>query len=272
MQFNFKARRGREGAKSNAWQSVAPVRALALAVFLAVVWAAGALPPSTPAAAQAADGALRILMLGDSLTAGYGLAADDALPARLERAIRALDLDIRMINAGVSGDTTAGGLARLDWALADRPHAVIVALGANDALRGVDPGVPRDNMDQLLAALKERGLPTLVAGMLAPRSLGPEYTTRFDTIFPDLADRHGALLYPFLLDGVATITRLNQEDGIHPNIAGVDIIVERLAPSVLCLAARTDHPVAALVPERAGERLPPDCLAASPSGTRRQRS
>ena len=188
---------------------------------------------------------LRILILGDSLTAGYGLASRDGLPARLEAAVRARGLDARVIDAGVSGDTTAGGLARLDWALADRPHAVIVALGANDALRAIDPPVARSNLDRLLSALSERGLPVLLAGMLAPRNLGPEYGARFDAIYPDLAERHGTLLYPFLLDGVATVAALNQADGLHPNEAGVEVIVERILPSVLCLAVRTAHPAAA---------------------------
>ena len=196
--------------------------------------------------------ALRILMLGDSLTAGYGLASRDALPARLEAALRDRGLDARVIDAGVSGDTTAGGLARLDWALADRPHAVIVALGANDALRAIDPAVARSNLDRLLATLSERGLPVLLAGMLAPRNLGPEYGARFDAIYPELAERHGALLYPFLLDGVATVAELNQADGLHPNEAGVEVIVERILPSVLCLAIGTTHPAARLAAEPTG--------------------
>ena len=154
-------------------------------------------------------------------------------------------LEVRVINAGVSGDTTAGGLARLEWALADRPHAVVVALGANDALRAIDPAVSRSNLDRLLAALSERRLPVLLAGMLAPRNLGPDYRARFDAIYPALAERHGALLYPFLLDGVATVAALNQSDGLHPNAAGVEVIVERILPSVLCLARRSGHPAAA---------------------------
>ena len=205
----------------------------------ALALAAGGLAPETRAEE------LRVLMLGDSLTAGYGLASRDTLPARLEAALRARGLDARVIDAGVSGDTTAGGLARLDWALADRPHAVIVALGANDALRAIDPAVARSNLDRLLAALSERGLPVLLAGMLAPRNLGPEYGARFDVIYPELAERHGALLYPFLLDGVATVAALNQADGLHPNEAGVEVIVERMLPSALCLAVRTLHPTAA---------------------------
>ena len=190
---------------------------------------------------------LRILMLGDSLTAGYGLPTRDALPIRLEAALRDRGLDMQVINAGVSGDTTAGGLARLEWALADRPHAVIVALGANDALRAIDPAVTRSSLERLLTALSERRLPVLLTGMLAPRNLGADYGERFDSIYPELAEQHGALLYPFLLDGVATVSGLNQADGLHPNVAGVEVIVERILPSVLCLARRTGHPVAEAV-------------------------
>ena len=185
---------------------------------------------------------LRIMMLGDSLTAGYGLASRDSLPARLEAALRERGLDVRVINAGVSGDTTAGGLARLEWALADRPHAVVVALGANDALRAIDPDVTRDNLDRLLRALAERRLPVLLAGMLAPRNLGSDYGERFDAIYPQLAERHGVLLYPFLLDGVATVAALNQSDGLHPNEAGVETVVAGILPSVMCLVRRTGHP------------------------------
>ena len=216
--------------------------------WLAVVFALAAAGLAADARAEA----LRILMLGDSLTAGYGLASRDALPARLEAVLRDRGLDARVIDAGVSGDTTAGGLARLDWALADRPHAVIVALGANDALRAIDPAVARSNLDRLLAALSERSLPVLLAGMLAPRNLGPEYGARFDAIYPELAERHGVLLYPFLLDGVATVAALNQADGLHPNEAGVQVIVERILPSVLCLATRTLHPAARLAAEPTG--------------------
>ena len=189
-----------------------------------------------------AEGPLRILMLGDSLTAGYGLASREALPARLETVLRAHRIDARVINAGVSGDTTAGGLARIEWALADDPHAVIVALGANDGLRAIDPAVTRVNLDRLLGILAERGLPVLLAGMVAPPNLGSDYAARFDPIYPELAARHGAILYPFLLDGVATVTSLNQVDGIHPNAAGVEVIARRMLPAVLCLAGRAGHP------------------------------
>ena len=230
-------------------------RAANLAGGLLLAWlmlAAGSLRAETD------DGELRILMLGDSLTAGYGLAARDALPAKLEAALRARGLDVRVINAGVSGDTTAGGLARLEWALADRPHAVIVALGANDALRAIDPEVSRSNLDRLLGALTDRRLPVLLAGMLAPRNLGSDYGAKFDAIYPGLAERHGTLLHPFLLDGVATVTALNQADGIHPNAAGVEVVVERILPTVLCLVRRTGHPAAGTMRAAGGEA---DCPA-----------
>ena len=210
-------------------------RTASLAVTALLGWLALA------AAGPRAEGGgepLRILMLGDSLSAGYGLAARDALPVRLETALRARGLDVRVINAGVSGDTTAGGLARLEWALADRPDAIIVALGANDALRAIDPALVRSNLDRMLVALAERRLPVLLAGMLAPRNIGRDYGARFDALYPELAVRHGAILYPFLLEGVATVAALNQTDGIHPNAAGVEVIVERLLPSVLCLVRR----------------------------------
>ena len=248
--FERNGGQGRQPASS--WRTV---RRVARAVLACLALAA----PET--AAETRTGSLRILMLGDSLTSGYGLALRDALPARLEAALRERGLDVGVINAGVSGDTTAGGLARLEWALSDRPHAVIVALGANDALRAIDPAVVRSNLDRLLAALSERGLPVLLAGMLAPRNLGSEYGARFDAIYPELSERHGALLYPFLLDGVATVAALNQADGLHPNAAGVETIVERILPSVLCLARMSGHPAAAAMPP-ATERA--DCVAGRP--------
>ena len=204
------------------------------------------------APARTVEGELRILMLGDSLTAGYGLASRDALPARLETALRAHRIDARVIDAGVSGDTTAGGLARIEWALADEPHAVIVALGANDGLRAIDPEVTRTNLDRLLGILAERDLPVLLAGMVAPPNLGPDYAARFDPLYPELAARHGALLYPFLLDGVATVTLLNQGDGIHPNAAGMEEVARRMLPAVLCLAGRAGRPPEQAMAEAAG--------------------
>ncbi|MBF2758778.1 MAG: arylesterase [Ectothiorhodospiraceae bacterium AqS1] len=185
-----------------------------------------------------------IAMLGDSLTAGYGLPAADALPARLEEALRERYPGIRVLNAGVSGNTIAEGLARLEWVLADRPDAVIVALGANDVLRAIAPRTSRSYLDRILAELERRDLPTLVAGMRAPRNLGLGYTRRFDAIYPDLAERYDALLYPFLLEGVAAVPELNlMVDGnpdLHPNREGVKIIAERMLPMVICLVERIE--------------------------------
>ncbi len=194
------------------------------------------------AVSHAAAEPLRLLALGDSLTAGYGLREEDGFTTQLERALRARGYDVEVINAGVSGDTTAGGLARLDWALADRPDAVLVELGANDMLRGVDPESARANLDAILAKLKERGVPTLLAGMYASPSLGQAYARRFDAIFPELAQTYAVSLYPFFLEGVATDPALNQGDGIHPNAAGVKVIVEGIAPHVARLLDAVRQP------------------------------
>lgn len=177
----------------------------------------------------------RILVLGDSIAAGYGLAADEAFPARLESHLRRAGREVRVIDAGVSGDTTAGGLARLDWALADRPHVVIVELGGNDGLRGIAPQATRANLDAILARLKARGPRVLLTGMLAPPNLGAEYGRAFDAIYPELAAKYGVALYPFVLDGVAAQPDLNQRDGIHPNARGVAVMVDRIAPYVVRL-------------------------------------
>ena len=233
-------------------------------VVTALVPALLALAVAGPGAEEGA-GPVRILMLGDSLTVGYGLASRAALPVRLEAALRDLGLDVEVINAGVSGDTSAGGLARLAWALADEPHAVIVALGANDALRAVDPALTRENLDRLTGELAKRGLPVLVAGMVAPRNLGTDYVKRFDAIYPEIAARHGALLYPFLLEGVASVVAFNQSDGIHPNEAGVEEIVSRILPSVRCLVRRTSHPAAGTTVPDLG-----DALAACPEASAAQ--
>ena len=160
-------------------------------------------------------------MLGDSITAGYGLARGQALPARLEAALRARGRAVRVIDAGVSGDTTAGGRARLDWALAENPHAVIVALGGNDGLRALEPRASRANLAAILDALAAKNLPTMLTGILAPPNLGAEYGREFASSFSDLArERPGVVFYPFLLEGVAGDLSLNQPDGIHPNVAG----------------------------------------------------
>lgn len=191
------------------------------------------------AAAPAAARELRLMMLGDSITAGYGLARDQALPARLEAALRAKGHSVRVLDAGVSGDTTAGGRARLDWALADRPDAVIVALGGNDGLRGIEPRATGANLAAILDALKARGLPAMLAGMLSPPNLGAEYGREFAATFTRLAeDRPEVVFYPFLLDGVAGEPALNQPDRIHPNEAGVAELVRRMLPSVESLLGR----------------------------------
>jgi acyl-CoA thioesterase I len=182
--------------------------------------------------ARAAEPAKKLLVLGDSLAAGYGLPADQGFTTKLGAALRAVGRDVAVINAGVSGDTSAGGLARLDWSLGDRPDFVIVELGANDGLRGLDPAAMKANLDAILAKLGERQIPVLLAGMYAPRNLGSEYDTAFDGAFPALAEKHRALLYPFFLDGVATDPALNQNDGLHPNPAGVDVIVAKIMPYV----------------------------------------
>lgn len=182
-----------------------------------------------------------LLALGDSLTAGYGLDPDEAFPVKLEKALRARGHDVTVVNAGVSGDTAADGLARLDWTLTPEVAAVIVELGANDALRGLPPAQAAAALDQILATLKQRHLPVLLAGMLAPPNLGPDYGQAFNGLYGQLAAKHGALLYPFFLDGVAADPALNQGDGLHPTAAGVDIIVARMLPQVEALLARASQ-------------------------------
>jgi acyl-CoA thioesterase-1 len=198
---------------------------------------AGLAPLAAGRARGQAPTPVSILCFGDSLTAGYGLAAADSFPARLEAALKAEGVPVSAINAGLSGDTTAGGLARLDWALDPKPDRCILELGANDGLRGLDPGATERNLDAMLSKLKAKGVPTLLAGMLAPPNLGPEYGARFNGLYAALAARHGVLLYPFFLDGVAANPALNLGDGIHPNAKGVAVIVERILPYVKRLVA-----------------------------------
>jgi acyl-CoA thioesterase-1 len=188
--------------------------------------------------ARAADSPVRIVVLGDSLSAGFGLPAQDALPAKLERALKAKGYAVEITNAGVSGDTAAGGLARLDWSVSDGTDAVILELGANDALRGSDPKATRASLDAIIKKLMERKIAVLLAGMLAPRNLGPDYAKAFDPIYPELAAEHGLILYPFILDGVAGDAALNQADGLHPTAAGVNIMVSSMLPKVEELVAR----------------------------------
>lgn len=185
-----------------------------------------------------AAGSHRLVALGDSLTAGLGVAQGEALPAQLERALRARGHDVAIANAGVSGDTSSGGLARLDWSVPGGTDGVILALGANDALRGIEPSVTRKALDAIMARLGERGIAVLVAGMRAPPNMGADYAERFDAIFPDLARQHDAVLYPFLLEGVAADRSLNQKDGIHPTAQGVARMVEGLLPPAEQLIGR----------------------------------
>jgi acyl-CoA thioesterase-1 len=189
-------------------------------------------------ARAAADRSVKIVVLGDSLSAGLGLPADAAFPARLAQALKAKGIAVSVANAGVSGDTASGGLGRLDWSVPGGTDAVIVELGANDALRGIDPKLTKTALDTILNKLKERHIAVLLAGMEAPRNMGSDYVQAFDAIYPALASTHAVAFYPFFLDGVVTDLKLNQGDGLHPNAAGVDVIVARMLPQVEELIAR----------------------------------
>ena len=185
---------------------------------------------ATPGVAGART--LKLLVFGDSLAAGYGLAAPDAFQAQLGAALKADGFDVQILDGGVSGDTTAGGRARLDWALADKPDAVLVELGGNDGLRGTDPKETESNLDAILDTLKARHLPTLLSGMEAPPNLGAPFSQQFRAVFTRLGQRPGLLYDPFFLAGVAGDPALNQPDHIHPNPAGVKIVVARIKPLV----------------------------------------
>jgi acyl-CoA thioesterase-1 len=180
----------------------------------------------------------KLVAFGDSLTAGLGLPAGSAFPAKLEAALRAKGYKVDVINAGVSGDTVADGLARLDWSIPEGTDAVIIELGANDALRGLDPKAARAGLDEIVKRLRQRNVAVMLAGMYAPRNLGPDYSAQFDPIYPDLAKTYDLPLYPFFLDGVATDPKLNQGDGLHPTAAGVDVIVARILPTVEALLTK----------------------------------
>jgi acyl-CoA thioesterase-1 len=174
----------------------------------------------------------KMVVLGDSLSAGFGLAGSDAFPEKLQKALKTKGIEVDIINAGVSGDTSSGGRDRLDWSVPEGTQAVIVELGANDALRGTDPAVTRAALTDIVTRLKARGIAVLLCGMLAPPNYGSDYSARFNSIYPDLAKSSGVPLYPFFLDGVATDAKLTQADGLHPTAEGIDVLVKNILPTV----------------------------------------
>jgi acyl-CoA thioesterase-1 len=175
---------------------------------------------------------IRIVAFGDSLTAGFGLKPRHSFPAQLQKVLKARSHDVVVVNAGVSGDTTAAGLERIAWAVPDGTDAVILEFGGNDALRGIDPKETRANLEKIIDSLKERNISILLAGIRAPANWGETYSKAFDSIFPDLADEYGLVFYPFFLDGVVLDPKLNQNDGLHPNSKGISEIIKRIVPSV----------------------------------------
>jgi acyl-CoA thioesterase-1 len=208
---------------------------VAYVLLAALVWPLSAFAQGAPVPRD-----ILIVALGDSLTAGYQLAPSESFPAQLEQALREKGYAVRVQNAGVSGDTTADALARLNWIMPDDAEGVIVELGANDALRGFPVAQMRRSLDAIMSELTSRGLPVLIAGMEAPRNYGPDYTQAFAEVYRDMAETHGALLYPFFLEGVALQPELNLPDGIHPKAEGVAIIVANILPSVEKLIERIE--------------------------------
>ncbi|WP_262298782.1 arylesterase [Microvirga sesbaniae] len=209
--------------------------------FMTIIFACAAalaamIAPLSGALAQGRT--IRLVALGDSLSAGYNLPQEAAFPVVLERALKAKGYNVEVANAGVSGDTSSGGLDRLDWSVPDGTDGVILELGANDMLRGLDPAGTRKNLEAIVERLKARNIPVLLAGMYASRNLGPDYVQKFDSLYPDIAKKHDLVLYPFFLDGVAGDRSLNLPDGMHPTARGVEIIVERILPSVESFLAR----------------------------------
>jgi acyl-CoA thioesterase-1 len=202
-----------------------------LLCLLALALPATTLAPGALAQTQAAK-PVKMVVLGDSLSAGLGLPASAAFPVRLQKALKTKGIDVDMINAGVSGDTSSGGRDRLDWSVPDGTRAVILELGANDALRGIDPKVTRAALADILTRLQARKIAVLLCGMVAPPNYGADYSIRFNAIYPDLAKAFGVPLYSFFLEGVASEARLNQADGLHPTAAGVDAIVKNILPTV----------------------------------------
>ena len=188
--------------------------------------------PAIAQSSAASSGApIKMVVLGDSLSAGFGLSGSDAFPAKLQKALKAKGIAVDMVNAGVSGDTSSGGRDRLDWSVAEGTEGVIVELGANDALRGIDPDLTRAALTDIVTRLKARKIPVMLCGMMAPPNYGADYAARFNSIYPDLAKQFDVPLYPFFLDGVAADAKLNQADGIHPTAEGVDIIVNNMLPT-----------------------------------------
>ncbi|MBY5881598.1 arylesterase [Rhizobium ruizarguesonis] len=175
---------------------------------------------------------INLVGFGDSLMAGYQLPPGDGFPEKLQAALKAKGLDVAIANAGVSGDTTTGGLARIDWSVPDGTDGVILELGANDALRGIPPEESAKNLDQMITRLKERGIAVLLAGIIAPPNMGADYAARFNPIYQKLSEKHGLPLYAFFLDGVALEAGLKLDDGMHPNTKGVDVMVEKMEPAV----------------------------------------
>lgn len=184
------------------------------------------------AAPAKAQSPIKLAVLGDSLSAGYGLPLAAAFPVRLQKALRDKGFNVDVLNAGVSGDTSTGGRDRIDWSIPEGTEAVIVELGGNDALRALDPKVTRAALEDIIKRLQARKIAVMLAGMAAPRNYGPEYAAQFDAIYPELAKAYDIPLYPFFLDGVAAEKKLNQSDGIHPTAEGIDIIVARILPTV----------------------------------------
>jgi len=225
---------------------------VAIAPIVALATIAPHLVPNRAEAAQAPARTIRILAFGDSLTQGYGLAPAMDFPDKLQRALKARNLDVTIVNAGLSGDTSAGGLARIDWSLGDAkntPDAAIVELGANDGLRGLSPAAMEKNLDAILSKFKARNIPVLFTGMKVPRNLGPQYVSEYDAVFPRLAKKYNVLFYPFFLDGVVLDPALMQPDHLHPNSQGVDAIVTRITPLTLQLIQQVET-------QRAGAQTP----------------
>ena len=208
------------------WHSLAQVVVLLAAVNASVSAADAPMAQAEPAKP------IRIVAFGDSLTAGYGVKPRHAFPAQLQKALKARGHNVVVVNAGVSGDTTAAGLERIAWAVPDGTDAVILEFGGNDALRGIDPKVTRANLDKIISSLKDRDIPILLAGIRAPANWGEDYSKAFDVIFPDLADEYGLVFYPFFLENVVLNPKLNLNDGLHPNSKGITEIIKRIVPSV----------------------------------------